>query len=248
MALGATKNVVTDFDDEYVNTLLNVKVEIEYKAELELDRTLYLCPYGQDKSTVVTQASHGVAAVSEKCGRAGARQEPEALTKAYVDRARLMVSRDKNRPSVVIWSLGNEAFQGRNFQAMYDCVKAYDDTWPVHYEEDVDARIVGVVSTMYPPLHKMKSGGTVCPSDDVKSPSTVSIEPLSSTLLWIQSVGTASSCPWWTFDLVRGWLVSLTKPGNDEKGETTSVQILHMGPALSIYPDQTDNDLTVGEN
>ncbi|KAL1888278.1 hypothetical protein Sste5346_009670 [Sporothrix stenoceras] len=203
MALGATKNVVTDFDDEYVNTLLNVKVEIEYKAELELDRTLYLCPYGQDKSTVVTQASHGVAAVSEKCGRAGARQEPEALTKAYVDRARLMVSRDKNRPSVVIWSLGNEAFQGRNFQAMYDCVKAYDDTWPVHYEEDVDARI---------------------------------------------SVGTASSCPWWTFDLVRGWLVSLTKPGNDEKGETTSVQILHMGPALSIYPDQTDNDLTVGEN
>lgn len=76
---------------------------------------------------------------------------------AYVDRAQQMVARDKNHPSVVIWSLGNEAFQGRNFQAMYDWVKSYDTTRPVHYEADVDARIVDVVSTMYPPLDKIRS-------------------------------------------------------------------------------------------
>ncbi|KAH6676854.1 glycoside hydrolase family 2 protein, partial [Plectosphaerella plurivora] len=76
---------------------------------------------------------------------------------AYVDRAKQMVARDKNHPSVVIWSLGNEAFQGRNFQAMYDWVKSYDATRPVHYEADVDARIVDVVSTMYPSLEKMRS-------------------------------------------------------------------------------------------
>ncbi|KAJ9130905.1 Glycoside hydrolase family 2 protein [Pleurostoma richardsiae] len=77
-------------------------------------------------------------------------------TKAYVDRARQMVTRDKNHPCVVIWSLGNEAFQGRNFQAMYDWVKAYDPSRPIHYEADADARIVDMVSTMYPPLEKMR--------------------------------------------------------------------------------------------
>ncbi|KAK7397900.1 hypothetical protein QQX98_012735 [Neonectria punicea] len=78
-------------------------------------------------------------------------------TEAYVDRARQIVSRDKNHPCVVLWSLGNEAFQGRNFQAMYDFVKGYDPSRPVHYEGDVDARIVDVVSTMYPPLEKMRA-------------------------------------------------------------------------------------------
>jgi beta-galactosidase len=66
-----------------------------------------------------------------------------------------MVARDKNHPSVIIWSLGNEAFQGRNFQAMYDWVKLHDPTRPVHYEGDTEARIVDIVSTMYPPLSKM---------------------------------------------------------------------------------------------
>lgn len=71
---------------------------------------------------------------------------------AYVDRAQQLVSRDKNHPCVVIWSLGNEAFQGRNFQPMYDWIKAYDPTRPIHYEGDIGARIVDIVSTMYPPL------------------------------------------------------------------------------------------------
>jgi beta-galactosidase len=75
---------------------------------------------------------------------------------AYVDRARQMVCRDKNHPSVVLWSLGNEAFQGRNFQAMYDWIKSYDLSRPVHYEADIDARIVDVVSMMYPSLSQMQ--------------------------------------------------------------------------------------------
>lgn len=76
---------------------------------------------------------------------------------AYVDRARQMVCRDKNHPSVVMWSLGNEAFQGRNFQSMYDWIKSCDLTRPVHYEADIDARIVDVVSMMYPTLSKMQN-------------------------------------------------------------------------------------------
>ncbi|KAL2830621.1 glycosyl hydrolases family 2, TIM barrel domain-containing protein [Aspergillus cavernicola] len=76
---------------------------------------------------------------------------------AYLDRAKQLVSRDKNHPCVVIWSLGNEAFQGRNFQAMYDWIKSYDPTRPIHYEADIKARIVDVVSTMYPSLDKVKA-------------------------------------------------------------------------------------------
>ncbi|MGA5351756.1 glycoside hydrolase family 2 TIM barrel-domain containing protein [Streptomyces thermodiastaticus] len=55
-------------------------------------------------------------------------------TDACVDRLRSMVERDKNHPCVVVWSLGNEAGQGSNFQAMADWVHARDASRPVHYE------------------------------------------------------------------------------------------------------------------
>lgn len=71
---------------------------------------------------------------------------------AYVDRMKQVVTRDKNHPSVIMWSMGNEAFYGRNFQAMYDWAKAYDPTRLIHYEGDTDAQTVDVYSMMYPEL------------------------------------------------------------------------------------------------
>ncbi|SPO04751.1 related to beta-galactosidase [Cephalotrichum gorgonifer] len=70
-------------------------------------------------------------------------------TEAYVDRARQMVMRDKNHACVVIWSLGNEAFYGRNHRAMYDWIKTVDGGRPVHYEQDYSARSADVYSRMY---------------------------------------------------------------------------------------------------
>lgn len=55
-------------------------------------------------------------------------------TDACVDRLRSMVERDKNHPCVVVWSLGNEAGGGSNFQVMADWVHARDASRPVHYE------------------------------------------------------------------------------------------------------------------
>ena len=55
---------------------------------------------------------------------------------AYVNRTERMVLRDRNHPSVVFWSLGNESGGGQNFQATYDCVKRLlpgRDNF-VHYE------------------------------------------------------------------------------------------------------------------
>ncbi len=70
-------------------------------------------------------------------------------TEAYVDRARQMVQRDKNQPCVILWSLGNESFYGRNHQAMYDYIKTVDRTRLVHYEADSDARTADIFSRMY---------------------------------------------------------------------------------------------------
>lgn len=55
-------------------------------------------------------------------------------TGAYLDRVTRMVERDKNHPSIIIWSLGNEAGRGPNHAAMAGWVHDYDITRPVHYE------------------------------------------------------------------------------------------------------------------
>jgi beta-galactosidase len=53
---------------------------------------------------------------------------------AHIDRMRRMVERDKNHPSIIIWSMGNEAGNGVNFYAAYEWTKSRDETRPVQYE------------------------------------------------------------------------------------------------------------------
>ncbi|NOU86588.1 DUF4981 domain-containing protein [Paenibacillus sp. LMG 31460] len=55
-------------------------------------------------------------------------------TGAVLDRANSMMQRDKNHPSIVIWSLGNEAFGGDNFIKMHDFLRVADPSRVVHYE------------------------------------------------------------------------------------------------------------------
>ncbi|KAF2134183.1 glycoside hydrolase family 2 protein [Dothidotthia symphoricarpi CBS 119687] len=76
-------------------------------------------------------------------------------THAYVDRAEYLIKRDQLHPSVIIWSLGNEAFFGQNFKAMYDHIKAYDDSRPIHYEADIEAETMDMYSRMYPPIDEI---------------------------------------------------------------------------------------------
>ncbi|WP_195984139.1 glycoside hydrolase family 2 TIM barrel-domain containing protein [Clostridium sp. D33t1_170424_F3] len=51
----------------------------------------------------------------------------------HLDRMTSMVERDKNHPSVIMWSMGNESGAGSVFQQIYDWTKARDTTRPVHY-------------------------------------------------------------------------------------------------------------------
>ena len=70
----------------------------------------------------------------ETHGLGGKLDHNEEWTGAYLDRVTRMVLRDKNHPSIIMWSLGNEAGSGPNHAAMAGWVHDYDITRPVHYE------------------------------------------------------------------------------------------------------------------
>ncbi len=74
---------------------------------------------------------------------------------AFMERGIRMVERDKNHPSVVIWSLGNESGHGPNHAALADWIHENDPSRPVHYESAGDEPYVDMISTMYPSLDRL---------------------------------------------------------------------------------------------
>ncbi|MFB9377259.1 glycoside hydrolase family 2 TIM barrel-domain containing protein [Kineococcus gynurae] len=68
---------------------------------------------------------------------------------AYLDRMRRTVERDKNHPSIVLWSLGNESDTGQNLAAMTEWIRGRDDSRKIHYEHDWNCPYVDVYSRMY---------------------------------------------------------------------------------------------------
>ncbi len=59
------------------------------------------------------------------------------FARAYLERGSEMVIRDKNHPSIILWSLGNESGYGENHDALAAWIRAYDPTRPLHYEGTV---------------------------------------------------------------------------------------------------------------
>lgn len=81
--------------------------------------------------------------------------EDEAWKALHVDRAERMIKRDINHPSIIMWSVGNESGEGKNFTAMAEYIKAYDSSRPVHYEcakREENKECFDVYSEMYPTL------------------------------------------------------------------------------------------------
>lgn len=82
--------------------------------------------------------------------------------KAFVDREERMVLRDRNHPSVIFWSLGNESACGVNFGACYDRIRELDDRM-IHYEgqkkwvTSTTGIYTDMTSRMYPSLDVMES-------------------------------------------------------------------------------------------
>ncbi|RZB19400.1 DUF4981 domain-containing protein [Streptomyces sp. F001] len=96
----------------------------------------------------------------DKVGWAGNPSDDPAWRAAYLDRIQRTVERDKNHPSIVIWSLGNEAGTGSNLAAMSAWVHARDAGRPVHYEGDYTGEYTDIYSRMYTSVPETEQIGT----------------------------------------------------------------------------------------
>ena len=77
--------------------------------------------------------------------------------KAHLDRTERMLQTHKNHPSIIMWSLGNEAGPGVNFAATAKLVHTLDPSRPIHYERDNS--VTDVDSVMYPTVDYVVSAG-----------------------------------------------------------------------------------------
>lgn len=120
------------------------------------DSTFYdLCDrYGLYGLYVIDEtdlATHGFGLVSDWSQLAN---DPD-WRDAHLDRADRLVAPDRNHPSVIVWSLGNESGYGDSHDAMADLIRAADLTRPTHYESAVTVPerppvVTDLRSTLYP--------------------------------------------------------------------------------------------------
>jgi beta-galactosidase len=86
---------------------------------------------------------------------------------AWLARGSRMVERDKNHPSVILWSLGNESGYGENHDALAGWIRSYDPSRPLHYEGAVfhagwvDGGLAAsdIVCPMYSPIEAVRAYG-----------------------------------------------------------------------------------------
>ena len=82
---------------------------------------------------------------------------------AHMERLRRMYHRDKNHPSIIIWSLGNEAGYGQIFEEMYAWLHKVDGTRPVQYEPAEQHSYTDIFCPMYPSIDKLVNYATKNP-------------------------------------------------------------------------------------
>lgn len=89
--------------------------------------------------------------------------QDDRFADAILDRERLLVSRDVNRPCVILWSLGNESGWGDNMRSAARLIKELDSIRPTHYEgfrnclDGKGEHELDTVSRMYPPYEYVRN-------------------------------------------------------------------------------------------
>lgn len=124
------------FKQNNINTLRTSHYPNEAKMYDLLD---YYGVYVMDEADIECHGNQGIS-------------DMESWQPAFIDRMARMIERDKNRPSVIFWSMGNEAGGGRNFDAVY-AVSHQMDSRPVHYEGKNAA--ADISSRMYPTVEEV---------------------------------------------------------------------------------------------
>ena len=176
--------------------------------------------------------------------------EPE-MEPAFVQRARETVRRDKNHPSVIIWTIGNEIHAGRNLQVVADLVKELDPTLPRAVScFDADKYKVELSDSHYTIADKIDQAGikareTGHPHIYLENPNTWDIRLAADAGTWV----------FWSTLLERIWNVctkydtipgtflfewadrAVTDPNSDEsyqQGHKNGVQLLNYFPETGI--------------
>ncbi|WEG11738.1 glycoside hydrolase family 2 TIM barrel-domain containing protein [Pullulanibacillus sp. KACC 23026] len=108
--------------------------------------------YVIDEADLETHGCHFI-------GNEGAISQNTDWREDYLDRCKRMVERDKNHPSIIMWSLGNESGYGGNHDAMAEWIRENEPTRPIHYERAREENIVDIVSTMYPSVETLIEEG-----------------------------------------------------------------------------------------
>ena len=124
----------------YVVTEAEMIRDIRIMKELNIN-AVRTCHYPDDPRWLALCDKYGLYVIDEgDIESHGMGYGPETLGRnplfaaAHLARDSRMVKRDFNHPAIVIWSMGNEAGDGPNFEACYDWIKAYDPSRPVQYE------------------------------------------------------------------------------------------------------------------
>ncbi len=87
-------------------------------------------------------------------GRSSLARDP-MYAKAHMERNQRNVKIHKNHPSIIIWSLGNEAGDGDNFAECYKWIKEYDSTRPIQYEGAINSDNTDINCPMYADYNHM---------------------------------------------------------------------------------------------
>jgi beta-galactosidase len=144
-----------DPDKGYLMSTADMIRDIQLMKELNINavRTSH---YPNDPEWYNLCDQYGIYVVDEGNNEShGIGYGPETLAKdpayesTHLERVSRMVLRDYNHPSVITWSLGNEAGDGPNFEKAYQWIKKYDKTRPVQFEPALRTNHTDIFCPMY---------------------------------------------------------------------------------------------------
>lgn len=125
----------------YVISKEDMLRDIRIMKELNIN-TVRTCHYPDDPYWYELCDKYGLYVIDEANNEAhglgygeGTIAKNPLYNKEITNRVERMMRRDRNHPSIIVWSLGNEASNGQNFFDAYDFAKAFDPTRPVQYEQ-----------------------------------------------------------------------------------------------------------------
>ena len=140
-------------------TSMRRDIELMKRSNINAVRT---CHYPDDPRWYELCDEYGLYLVDEaNIESHGMGYGPASLAKdpawgpAHLDRVRRMVERDKNHPSIIVWSLGNEAGDGVNFEEAYRWLKKRDPSRPVQYERAELRAHTDIYCPMYASIEEM---------------------------------------------------------------------------------------------